>query len=111
MTTINAAKAFNVQYETGSIEPGKRADLTVVDFNKLHLTPSFDIAAELPRYTYGSNGETVIIDGRIVMEDRTVKTLDEREILSKARETGERVYKETKDRMSKTVPVNRWKVV
>ncbi|TET72228.1 hypothetical protein E3J39_02870 [Candidatus Bathyarchaeota archaeon] len=57
MVTINAAKAFNVQYETGSIEPGKRADLTVVDFNKPHLTPSFDIAAELPRYTYGSDGD------------------------------------------------------
>ena len=111
MVTINAAKAFNIQYETGSIEPGKRADLTVVDFNKPHLTPSFDIAAELTRYTYGSDVETVIIDGRIVREDRIVKTLDEREILSKAREIGERVYEETKDRMSKTVPVNRWKVV
>ena len=110
MVTINAAKAFNVQHETGSIEPGKRADLTVVDFEKPHLTPSFDLAAELTRYTYGSDVETVVIDGRIVMEDRIIKTLDEREILSKAREIGERVYEETKDRMSKTVPVNRWKV-
>ena len=88
---VNPAGA-RVQHETGSIEPGKRADLTVVDFYKPHLTPSFDIAAELTRYTYGSDVETVVIDGRIVMEDRIVKTLDEREILSKAMEIGERVY-------------------
>jgi 5-methylthioadenosine/S-adenosylhomocysteine deaminase len=111
MITINAAKAYNVQAETGSIEAGKRADLTIVDFNKPHLTPSFDIAAELTRYVYGSDVDTVIIDGNVVMEERAVKTVDEREILSKAKEIGERVYEETKDNMSKTVPVNRWKVI
>jgi 5-methylthioadenosine/S-adenosylhomocysteine deaminase len=111
MITINAAKAYNVQTETGSLEAGKRADLTIVDFNKPHLTPSFDIAAELTRYVYGSDVDTVIIDGNVVMEERVVKTVDEHEILSKAKEIGERVYEETKDNMSKTVPVNRWKVI
>ena len=111
MVTVNAARAYNVGGETGSIEPGRRADLTVVDFNKPHLTPSFDIAAELTRYVYGSDVDAVIVDGRIVMEGRTVKTVDEQEILSRAREIGEQVYEETKDRMSKTVPVNRWRVI
>ena len=68
-------------------------------------------AAELTRYAYGSDVETVIIDGEIVMEDRIIKTLDEGEILAKAKRIGEEVYEETKDRMSKTVPVNRWKVI
>ncbi|MGD2201433.1 MAG: amidohydrolase family protein [Candidatus Bathyarchaeota archaeon] len=109
--TVNAAKAHGVQGETGSLERGKRADITLVDFEKPHLTPSFDLAAELTRYAYGSDVETVIIDGEIVMENRKISTVDESEILKKAREIGDEVYEETKDRMSKTVPVNRWKVV
>jgi 5-methylthioadenosine/S-adenosylhomocysteine deaminase len=111
MITLNAAKAFGVVDKTGSIEAGKKADLTIVNFNKPHLTPSFDVAAELTRYVYGSDVETVIVDGEIVMKDRVIKTVDEEKILSEARKIGEDVYEKTKDKMSKTVPVNRWKVV
>jgi len=111
MVTINAASAHRVREETGSIEPGKKADLTIVDFEKPHLTPSFDLVAELTRYAYGSDVETVIIDGETVMEGRVIKTVDEGEILAKAREIGEEVFEETRDRMSKTIPINRWRVV
>ena len=44
------------------------------------------------------------------MEGREIKTVDEKEILKKAREIGAKVYEETKDRMSKTVSINRWKI-
>ena len=111
MVTVNAAKAHGQASKTGSIEKGKMADITIVDFEKPHLTPSFDVAAELTRYVYGSDVDTVIIDGKIVMEDREVKSVDEREILERAREIGYETYEKTKDRMSKTVPVNRWRVV
>ena len=111
MVTVNAAKAHGQASKTGSIEKGKRADIAIVDFEKPHLTPSFDVAAELTRYVYGSDVDTVIIDGEIVMEDREVKSVDEREILERAREIGYETYEKTKDRMSKTVPVNRWRVV
>ena len=111
MVTVNAAKAHGQASKTGSIEKGKMADIAIVDFEKPHLTPSFDVAAELTRYVYGSDVDTVIIDGKIVMEDREVKSVDEREILERAREIGYETYEKTKDRMSKTVPVNRWRVV
>ena len=111
MVTVNAARAHGQASKTGSIEVGKRADIAIVDFEKPHLTPSFDVAAELTRYVYGSDVDTVIIDGKIVMEDREVKSVDEREILERAREIGYETYEKTKDRMSKTVPVNRWRVV
>ena len=111
MVTVNAARAHGQASKIGSIEIGKRADIAIVDFEKPHLTPSFDIAAELTRYVYGSDVDTVIIDGKIVMEDREVKSVDEREILERAREIGYETYEKTKDRMSKTVPVNRWRVV
>ena len=111
MVTVNAARAHGQASKTGSIEMGKRADIAIVDFEKPHLTPSFDVVAELTRYVYGSDVDTVIIDGEIVMEDREVKSVDEREILERAREIGYETYEKTKDRMSKTVPVNRWRVV
>jgi 5-methylthioadenosine/S-adenosylhomocysteine deaminase len=111
MVTVNAARAHGQASKTGSIEMGKRADIAIVDFEKPHLTPSFDVVAELTRYVYGSDVDTVIIDGKIVMEDREVKSVNEREILERAREIGYETYEKTKDRMSKTVPVNRWRVV
>jgi 5-methylthioadenosine/S-adenosylhomocysteine deaminase len=111
MVTVNAARAHGQASKTGSIEMGKRADIAIVDFEKPHLTPSFDVVAELTRYVYGSDVDTVIIDGEFVMEDREVKSVDEREILERAREIGYETYEKTKDRMSKTVPVNRWRIV
>jgi 5-methylthioadenosine/S-adenosylhomocysteine deaminase len=111
MITINAAKAFGVEKETGSIEIGKKADITMLNFEKPHLTPSFDLAAELTRYVYGSDVETVIVDGKIVMEDRVIKTIDEKDILSTAEKIGYEIYEKTKDNMLKTVPVNRWKII
>lgn len=111
MVTINGAKAYMQEKETGSIEVGKKADLVIVDFNKPHLTPSFDVIAELTRYVYGSDVVTVIIDGTTVMEDRVVKTVNEQEIIDKAAEIGLTTYERTKEKIKKTVPVNRWKVV
>ncbi len=111
MITINAAKAFGVEKETGSIEIGKKADITILNFEKPHLTPSFDLTAELTRYVYGSDVETLIIDGKIVMENRVIKTIDEKNILSTAEKIGYEIYEKTKDNMSKTIPVNRWKII
>jgi len=111
MVTINGTRANRLEKKTGSIDVGKKADLTIVDFGHPHLTPSFDVVAELTRHVYGSDVEAVIIDGKIVMEERVIKTVDEREIIDKARDTGLKIFEETKDKMSKTIPVNRWKVV
>ena len=79
--------------------------------NILYVARVRDVAAELTRYVYGSDVDTVIIDGEIVIEDRVINTVDESEVLAEAKRIGETVYEETKDRMSKTVPVNRWKVI
>jgi 5-methylthioadenosine/S-adenosylhomocysteine deaminase len=111
MVTINAARANLIEKETGSIEVGKKADITIVDFKRPHLTPSYDVIAELTRFTYGSDVDTVIVDGRVVMEDRVVKTLDEAVIIEKAQKIGLSTYEKTKSAISKTVPVNRWETL
>lgn len=111
MITINAAKSNLIDKDTGSLEIGKRADVTIVDFNKPHLTPSYDIIAELTRYAYGSDVDTLIVDGNILMEERKIKTMDEKSIIEKAQEIGYLTYKKTESAISKSVPINRWKVI
>ena len=84
MATINGARVLNMQDEIGSLEVGKKADIILVDFNKAHLLP---VNRYTPKLVYSANGgdvRTTIIDGKVVMEDYEVKTLNEKAILSDA---------------------------
>ncbi len=86
MATIEGAKALRLEDQIGSIELGKRADLVVIDLEKPHLTPC---PRPISNFVYGANGSDVvftIVDGKILMENRFVKTLDEQEILEKTDE-------------------------
>jgi cytosine/adenosine deaminase-related metal-dependent hydrolase len=86
MTTIDGARAFRIEEELGSIEPGKKADIILVDLKKPHLYP---LNMPVDRITYFSNGndvDTVLVDGEILMENRFVKTIDEGEVLELAQE-------------------------
>ncbi|MCI8813824.1 MAG: amidohydrolase [Lachnospiraceae bacterium] len=77
MATINGAKALGMERQTGSIEIGKKADLAILNLRTPSMTPRNDLLAGLCYSANGSEVETLIIDGRIVMEDRKVLTLDE----------------------------------
>jgi 5-methylthioadenosine/S-adenosylhomocysteine deaminase len=68
MATIEGAKALSWEKEIGSIEVGKRADLVIVDLNKPHLFPLYNEASHLVYAAKSSDVETVIINGRILME-------------------------------------------
>ncbi len=87
MATKNAAKALGLERTIGSLEPGKRADIALIDFKKPHLTPQHNPYANIVYSANGSDVQTLIVDGRMLMENRCVKTLDEDEIMEKARET------------------------
>lgn len=80
MATINGAKALGMERQTGSIEIGKKADLAILNLRTPSMTPRNDLLAGLCYSANGSEVETLIIDGRIVMEDRKVLTLDEERI-------------------------------
>jgi 5-methylthioadenosine/S-adenosylhomocysteine deaminase len=84
MATIEGAKALGLEKVVGSLEVGKRADLILVNFEKPHLTPLHDLYASLVYSTRGSDVDTVIVDGKILMENRMVKTLNETEVMQKA---------------------------
>ncbi|HKV38783.1 MAG TPA: 5'-deoxyadenosine deaminase, partial [Blastocatellia bacterium] len=77
MATIGGARAMGLDGEIGSIEPGKRADLILLDLNHAHTTPRPDLVSAIVYAAQSTDVQTVIIDGRIVMHDRQLTTLDE----------------------------------
>ena len=77
MATIRGARALHLDKITGSIEGGKRADIAIVDLDSLNQTPYFNIYSSLVYSTKAADVRTVIINGRIVMLDRRLLTLNE----------------------------------
>lgn len=83
MITINAAKALGLDHEIGSLEAGKKADVTILDMRQPHLTPNFMPVHRMIYQAVGSDVDTVIVDGRILMENRKILTVDMREALDR----------------------------
>ena len=84
MATINGAKALLWDKEIGSIEIGKKADMILIDMDKPHLYPRHNIISSLAYSVQGSDVDTVIVDGKIIMEKREIKTLDVEKIMYNA---------------------------
>ena len=86
MATIGGARALHMDKEIGSLEVGKKADLILVDTTAPHATPMYNVYSELVYALKASDVKTVIVGGRVVMRDRRMLTLDEPQILARARE-------------------------
>jgi 5-methylthioadenosine/S-adenosylhomocysteine deaminase len=84
MATIDGARALGLEQEIGSIETGKRADMIVVDLNQLHSIPSPDVVSALVYSAQAADVRTTIIDGRLVMRDRQLLTLNESTVIDEA---------------------------
>jgi 5-methylthioadenosine/S-adenosylhomocysteine deaminase len=85
MATIRGARALHLERDIGSLERGKRADLIVVDMDALHQTPLYNVYSHLVYATKANDVRTVVIEGRVVMRDRRLLTLDEEAIKRDAR--------------------------
>lgn len=77
MGTIGGARALHMEDLIGSLEAGKRADIVVVDFDNLNQTPYYNIYSTLVYATKAGDVRHVIIDGKVVMRDKRLLTLDE----------------------------------
>lgn len=86
IATINGAKALGLSEEIGSLEVGKKADIAILNLNTPSLTPRNNLLAGLSYSANGSEVETVIIDGRITMENRRVLTMDEEAVYERVNE-------------------------
>ena len=91
MATIGGARALHMDADIGSLEKGKRADLVVVDLDALHQTPRYNLYSHLVYATKASDVRTVVIEGRVVMRDRRLLTLNEPLIKQRARAIRERI--------------------
>jgi 5-methylthioadenosine/S-adenosylhomocysteine deaminase len=81
-----AAGADTLGFDAGRIEPGRQADVAVVDLEAAHLTPRHDLLSHLVYAARGSDVRHTICDGQILMRDRDVQTLDEQAVIGRARE-------------------------
>jgi 5-methylthioadenosine/S-adenosylhomocysteine deaminase len=93
MATIRGAKAIHMEKEIGSLEAGKRADLIIIGMSAPHLTPLYNVYSHLAYATKASDVETVIINGRVVVEGGRVLTIDEAQARAKAAEYRDRIRK------------------
>lgn len=91
MATIDGAKVLGMEREIGSIEAGKKADIIVLDFKKPHLTPLYNPYSHLVYSADGADVKHSIINGRIVMENRELLSIDLNEVIEKANMEAKRV--------------------
>ena len=74
MATIDGARAIHIEKEIGSLEAGKKADLILISLDEPNAVPMYDIYAQIAYSLKGSDVETVVIGGRVVMRDRKLLT-------------------------------------
>ena len=91
MATNQGAKVLGIDEVTGSLEVGKKADIIVLDVDKPHLTPMYNPFSHLVYAVRGHDVRHNIINGSIVMEDRSLRTLDTTEVMAKAKEKSVKV--------------------
>jgi 5-methylthioadenosine/S-adenosylhomocysteine deaminase len=91
MATIRGAQALGLESQIGSLEVGKQADLIMIDAAQPHLAPRHDPIALLVYSAQAADVTTVLVDGRILMEDRVLRTLDETSLLAEASEQTRRL--------------------
>src|SRR5215203_2272578 len=93
LATIRGAEALHLEKEIGSLETGKRADLLVIDRDTLNQIPLYNVYSDLVYATKASDVESVIINGRVVMRNRRLLTLNETVVKADARTFRDRIIK------------------
>jgi len=93
MATMGGARVLGAENKIGSLEPGKKADLIVLDMNQPHLTPLYTIPSHMVYAARGADVVHSVINGNIVMQNRELKTLDEKAILADMMSMGEQIKK------------------
>ncbi len=91
IATINGAKALNLENKIGSIEIGKQADVILVPLNKPHLIPLYNIYSQIVYSMGGSDVDTVIVNGKIVMRNNKILTINEEEVMEKVKVFSEKI--------------------
>jgi 5-methylthioadenosine/S-adenosylhomocysteine deaminase len=93
MATVGGAEVLGLHHEIGSLEPGKKADIIILNWRQPHLTPTYNYFSHLVYSATGHDVQSVIVDGKVVMRDRQIVTADENEALDAVEEIGKEIKK------------------
>jgi 5-methylthioadenosine/S-adenosylhomocysteine deaminase len=93
MATIIGARALHLDSLTGSIETGKRADVITIRLNSAHAVPLYNVYSQLVYALKGSDVSDVMVNGRTIVRDKKMLTIDPAPVLAKAAEYQARVKK------------------
>ncbi|HED04630.1 MAG TPA: amidohydrolase [Candidatus Fraserbacteria bacterium] len=85
LATVNGARALGLATELGSVEPGRRADLILMDTGGPHWIPDYNPVSNLVYAAHASDVRTVIVEGQLIMKEGNILTFDEEEVLARGR--------------------------
>ena len=85
MATLGGARVLGLEERIGSIETGKRADIVLIDLDRPELTPMYDVYSHLVYAIKAGDVDTVLVEGRVVVEHGRVLSVDQSEVISRAR--------------------------
>ena len=105
MATIIGARAVLMENEVGSLEVGKKADIVILNFKHHSTTPNIYPPATIVYSASSENVETVIIDGRIIMENRKIQTFDEDKVLDNANKSIEQIISKAQNILEERWPI------
>jgi 5-methylthioadenosine/S-adenosylhomocysteine deaminase len=91
LATIGGARALGMERQIGSLEAGKRADIITVSMSAARQTPAYDTVSHLVYVTRGDDVRTTIVDGKVLMRDRVVKTLNAASVIADANRLSQKV--------------------
>ena len=108
MATIDAARALGMEKDIGSLEPGKKADIILVDWFQAHLVPMNMPVYRMVYFATGSDVTTVLVDGRILMRDRRVLSVNENDALELAQREADAAIRRTHLEALTALPEGFW---
>jgi 5-methylthioadenosine/S-adenosylhomocysteine deaminase len=91
MATIEGARALHMEKEIGSLEPGKKADFVILSLDAPNAVPMYDVYSQIVYALKGSDVETVVVGGKVLLQDGKLLTVNEQQAIVKAREYGKKV--------------------
>ena len=100
IATIEGAKSMGLENEIGSLEIGKKADIVIVNVHKIHTTPLHDPISTLVYSSSGTDVDTVIVDGEVLVEGGKLVHINENEIIETAQKAADEVVKRCKTQLN-----------
>jgi 5-methylthioadenosine/S-adenosylhomocysteine deaminase len=97
MATIGGARAINLEREIGSLESGKRADLILVSLSAPRQTPVYNLYSQLVYATKAADVSDMIVNGRVLMRNRRLLTIDAPAVTARARRLKDQVARSLRD--------------